>query len=231
MSKSRSAGAFKLAHTAGVAVSDDKILSDMRRVASDRGHGRLPSRLYQSQGKYSVTAASKRFGSWNAALKAAGLQQLNEVNIPDEDLHRNIGKVWVSLGRQPRRREMLQPLSAYSERPYTRRFGSWRLALEAFIRWAETSGGSDIDPADSVARKRRTPRDPNLALRWRVMNRDSFRCKNCGRSPATSRSVELHVDHIRPWSEGGETTLENLQTLCSKCNLGKGTQHQKSDIK
>lgn len=33
--------------------------------------------------------------------------------------------------------------------------------------------------------------------------------------------VELHVDHIMPWAKGGEIVLENLQTLCSKCNLGK----------
>ncbi|WP_343324290.1 HNH endonuclease signature motif containing protein [Streptococcus sp. Marseille-P8640] len=34
-------------------------------------------------------------------------------------------------------------------------------------------------------------------------------------------NVVLHVDHIIPWSKGGETVLGNLQTLCSKCNLGK----------
>ena len=34
-------------------------------------------------------------------------------------------------------------------------------------------------------------------------------------------NVELHVDHIKPWSKGGETVLENLQTLCATCNLGK----------
>ncbi|MCL4507775.1 MAG: HNH endonuclease [Chloroflexi bacterium] len=33
--------------------------------------------------------------------------------------------------------------------------------------------------------------------------------------------MELHVDHILAWSKGGETVLENLQTLCSVCNLGK----------
>jgi 5-methylcytosine-specific restriction endonuclease McrA len=66
-----------------------------------------------------------------------------------------------------------------------------------------------------------TKRDPDIRLRWRVMSRDSFRCK-CGRSPSTHSGTVLHVDHIHPWSKGGETTLDNLQTLCERCNLGKG---------
>ena len=43
----------------------------------------------------------------------------------------------------------------------------------------------------------------------------------CGRSPAKDMNIELHVDHIMPYSKGGETVIENLQTLCSDCNLGK----------
>ena len=59
-------------------------------------------------------------------------------------------------------------------------------------------------------------------LRYQVLKRDCFKCCICGASPAKDSAVELHVDHIVPWSRGGETTMENLQTLCSKCNLGKG---------
>ena len=59
-------------------------------------------------------------------------------------------------------------------------------------------------------------------LRYTVLKRDCFRCCACGASPAKDSSVELHVDHIVPWSKGGETTLSNLQTLCYRCNLGKG---------
>ena len=58
-------------------------------------------------------------------------------------------------------------------------------------------------------------------LRYQVLKRDNFKCCACGASPAKDPSVELHIDHIVPWSKGGETTAENLQTLCSKCNLGK----------
>lgn len=58
-------------------------------------------------------------------------------------------------------------------------------------------------------------------LRYTVLKRDSFKCCACGASPAKDPSVELHIDHIIPWSKGGETVLENLQTLCSRCNIGK----------
>ncbi|MBI3275668.1 MAG: HNH endonuclease [Methylocystis sp.] len=65
-----------------------------------------------------------------------------------------------------------------------------------------------------------------LALRYRVLCRDRFRCQICGRSPAKDIGVELHVDHIIPWSKGGQNTEENLRALCFDCNLGKGAKHE-----
>lgn len=32
---------------------------------------------------------------------------------------------------------------------------------------------------------------------------------------------EMAEDHIKPWSKGGKTTLENLQMLCKNCNSKK----------
>ncbi len=58
-------------------------------------------------------------------------------------------------------------------------------------------------------------------LRYQVLKRDNFKCCACGASPAKNPDIELHIDHIISWSKGGETTIDNLQTLCSKCNLGK----------
>ena len=65
-------------------------------------------------------------------------------------------------------------------------------------------------------------RSLSLALRYRVLVRDKFRCVICGASPAKDGAVELHIDHIFPWSRGGQNTEENLRTLCLKCNIGKG---------
>ena len=49
--------------------------------------------------------------------------------------------------------------------------------------------------------------------------RDGARCRLCGAVP--SDRIRLHVDHVKPWSKGGETVLENLQILCNVCNIGK----------
>ena len=56
-------------------------------------------------------------------------------------------------------------------------------------------------------------------LRMEVLRRDNFRCQICGASQADG--VKLHVDHIKPVSKGGKTEMNNLRTLCDRCNLGK----------
>jgi len=55
--------------------------------------------------------------------------------------------------------------------------------------------------------------------RFKVLSRDSFACRYCGRKPP---DVELHIDHINPTSKGGSSDIENLATSCSDCNTGKG---------
>ncbi|MBI3782921.1 MAG: HNH endonuclease [Deltaproteobacteria bacterium] len=65
-------------------------------------------------------------------------------------------------------------------------------------------------------------RAPTARLRLQVLDRDSFRCVLCGRSPALERGAILHIDHVIPFSRGGPATLDNLRTLCQRCNLGRG---------
>lgn len=72
-------------------------------------------------------------------------------------------------------------------------------------------------PKSTIKQSRRIPDK----LRYQVLKRDNFKCCACGASPAKDPTIELHIDHIIPWSKGGKTSIENLQTLCSKCNLGK----------
>ena len=66
--------------------------------------------------------------------------------------------------------------------------------------------------------RKRGHRPISGSIRYEVLKRAGFRCELCGIS-AEEKSLE--VDHIHPWSKGGETVMENLQLLCSRCNQGK----------
>ncbi|XXX78987.1 HNH endonuclease signature motif containing protein [Sorangium sp. So ce134] len=63
-------------------------------------------------------------------------------------------------------------------------------------------------------------RVPTPKLRMSVFKRDQYRCKVCGRRPDDHLDLELHVHHIRQWSNGGLTEAWNLITLCSTCHKG-----------
>lgn len=65
-------------------------------------------------------------------------------------------------------------------------------------------------------------RSISLGLRRAILERDGYRCVDCGRSPRTDSSCVLHIDHRVPLAKGGTNEEANLQTLCDWCNLGKG---------
>lgn len=213
---------FSLSRVSGAPVTDQELLDDLRRVALAMGLKTVPQKRYAVDGKFDYSTVIRRFSSWNEALKRAGLDISNEINLSDERLFENILMLWQHLGRQPRRSELAANPSTISQGPYNRRFGSWTTALEAFVGYANESDSEASQTALPIpVVKRQTGRDPSLRLRWHVLQRDRFTCCACGASPATSSGVELHVDHRVPWSRGGDTVLSNLQTLCSVCNLGK----------
>lgn len=58
------------------------------------------------------------------------------------------------------------------------------------------------------------------ALQQRCFKRDHYTCQQCG-FVGTPNAGELHADHIIPSAEGGDTTLANLQTLCTPCHKPK----------
>jgi len=64
------------------------------------------------------------------------------------------------------------------------------------------------------------PRRPPSEVRLFLLERDRFRCWLCGRQVSVSSA---HVDHIKAWSRGGRTALDNLKIACRNCNLLKHT--------
>jgi hypothetical protein len=214
---------FKVGRVKGAPVSDEELIADLKRVAELAGVDTLSMKLYKSAGGvFDCGTIARRFGSWSEALKACGVSAANEIDITDERLFENLLALWQHFGRQPRRRELASPPSTVSQSPYNRRFGSWVGALNAFVDYANGTAVEAPQQDDQLSDiSNSAGRDPSLRLRWRVLKRDRFTCCACGASPAITPGVELHIDHIVPWSKGGQTTLENLQSLCSTCNLGK----------
>lgn len=211
---------FELQRVQGTAVSTEELTADLRAVADKAATQIVTARLYSQFGRYDSRTISRRFGTWNKAIEAAGLTIANEINISDDRLFANILDLWTHYGRQPRKAELNREPSLVSEGAYRRRWPSWMDALRAFVDFAnaaETTLPVSLASEDVV----RSPRDPSLRTRFRVLKRDNFSCRACGQSPSTRPGLVLHVDHITPWSKGGATVDDNLQTLCEPCNLGK----------
>jgi len=210
-------------------VSKEELFRNLREVWDKLGRQPRRNEMKRPLSRYSGGTYERRFSTWRRALEEFvafdpeyKLDQWNR-GITTEALFENLAEVWQKLGRQPRREEMGQPLSRFSKGTYEARFHGWRNALEAFVRYAQNGTAKDAEQEkQSLPGGRSGPRFPNWRLRYLVMQRDFFKCRSCGASPATTPRTTLHVDHVVPWRDGGRTVMENLQTLCEKCNIGKG---------
>lgn len=221
-------------------IPHEELLADLKRVARIVGDKGISIVSYEPLGKFSNVTFARAFGSWVKALAAAGLAPSASwrPKAPDDDLLMNLAAVWEHVGRQPRRSDLLPPVSRYHSATYQRHFGSWRKALEAFVTAANSEDPFKGQPPPVTTntvvtranrQKPRTNRNPSWRLRFLVSRRDRFSCRACGRSPASDPGVVLDIDHIKPWSRGGETVIDNLQTLCQRCNGGKSNLSMKED--
>lgn len=227
-------------------VSDSQLLEDLRKVALLLDKSSITCGEYEQYGEYSRDSFYRHFGKWNNALESASLEPFEKVagkRVPTEELFAEIELLWTQFGRQPTVTDVKNGYSKYSLNTFTRRFGGWCNALRAFVEYVgeedsetnrrrieedysqpmalKTKESKTETKQQIIKDKHTTQREPNLRLRFKVLQRDNFKCCSCGASPAKDPTVVLHVDHIIPWSLGGETEINNLQTYCSKCNLGK----------
>jgi hypothetical protein len=214
---------------------DQELLDDLKKVANQIGMDKITGEQYNQKRKFHSATLANRFGTWNKALERAGLKITLKLNISEEELFKNIEEVWIKLGHQPGRREMIKPNSKYSERPYSDKYGSWRKALETFVEYINSNKDEVQETEENeqcekehdtleIAYKHKTKRNISERLKVQVLMRDGNKCKLCG---ITVTGEDIHFDHIKPWSKGGETVLENIQVLCARHNLVKGNLEYK----
>jgi len=202
-------------------LSDGDLLAALQAATVTLGEGYFSSTQYDrlfGKRPHSATIID-RFGSWKKALTLIGITGGRERRHSPEQLIANLETVWKQLGYPPGKRQIAKLGEQISESPYKRYWGSVRGACEALA--AFHSGQISREQLLEANTGEPTRRTIPLKDRWTVLKRDNYRCAKCGASPSSDHTVELEVDHIRPVASGGSNGIENLQTLCRKCNQGK----------
>ena len=231
----RAAGLEERLHPSNTRLTDEEVIKELQSVAKKLGKTTL---TIEDVREHSAVSAERLRRSWSSARKAFEAAGLSATALGkrfnDEERFENLLTVWTHYGRPPQYREMYQPPSKVGGKAYVKRYGSWIAALEAFVERinvgepsaeTEETGTASNTPNQTA----RGPRDVQLGLRFKVLQRDRFRCVLCGNNPPIDPHCVLHVDHINPWSLGGATELENLRTLCANCNVGRSNRYTEGD--
>jgi hypothetical protein len=224
---------------------DEDLLAELRRIAQALGRSDLTIDDINSHSIVGQGIFRKRFGTTRIAMERAGLTvRPQSRRYTDDECFENLFEVWKHYGRRPSFSEINRSPSKVGGEAYIGRFGTWMKALAAFVERVnaepdsatsqiaipssrEVSPGVELPgPLNGIRDERR---DVPLGLRFRVLNRDRFKCVLCGDHPAKNLLCDLHVDHITPWSKGGKTEFENLRTLCAQCNVGRGNRYDADD--
>lgn len=226
-------------HTKNRKLSKEQIIKELQRVAKILNKNSFTANEFEQHSEMSRTSKGfyREFGSFKKAMEAADLiPPIESKRYDDTERFENLLNVWTHYGRQPSYSEMKTYPSIVGPKAYVTRWGSWTKALVAFVEIvnkdiqeqdiAEKDDNKVRVKADSKRKtiKEEDRREIKLGLRYKILSRDNFKCIKCGDSPATNPQCKLHVDHIIPFSKGGKTRIDNLQTTCSDCNLGKGNR-------
>lgn len=114
----------------GTQISDEELLSDLKRVAKEIGES-PSSTQYREHGEYSAVTIQERFGSWNKAKNEAELSanSVGRSSITDKELFQDLKSVAEQLGHSPTQSEYREH-GEYSSATIQNRFGSWNKAKE-----------------------------------------------------------------------------------------------------
>ena len=79
----------------------------------------------------------------------------------------------------------------------------------------ESKGGVTRRPRELIPRK----------VKISVYERDAYTCRICGLvgvgSTHNEKTKGFEIDHIKPNAAGGDSSIQNLQVLCRRCNNSK----------
>ncbi len=86
---------------------------------------------------------------------------------------------------------------------------------------------TEIRKANKAAREsqqRPTGQWIRTDARLAIYLRDGFKCVYCGADLHGASKLDVTLDHVHPFSKGGENTPDNLVTACRSCNCSRGAR-------
>ena len=115
-------------HTNPTPKSKKELLAELERIA-EKCNRKPTRRDLEEHGSVSANTYSNKFGSWNAALKAAGFEPRTiGQRISRDKLRSELEMLAEELDTSPTTTDMAEK-GSYSPSTYIRRFGSWDEAL------------------------------------------------------------------------------------------------------
>jgi len=229
-------------------ISREKIIDELERVSKHFNYSDFTQDDFDEIAEVNSYTIYRELGSWQTVMEFLKEHFRNKgidftittrrTSYSEQEMFDEMERIWRLLGHRPSRNEWVNTEPRISYDTLYRQFGGWTNACLKFIEYKSgkeivleekvpkksdnhLAKSSDIVKAQVTTKKTRTI---SLGVRVKVLSRDKFRCVFCGKSPAIDVGTVLHIDHIIPFSEGGENTLSNLQTLCQDCNLGKSNR-------
>lgn len=195
-----------------VRISEEELFYNIEEIWVKLGRQPRITEIEKPLSKYGHGTYQKRFGTWRKALDkfVAYMNTEESISSGDDSSHTSDN---LKNALEPTQDAPFIPVPAPRSKPAP----DFAAGVAKDPHRREGIRKLEIEPGS----QHKTKRNVNWRLRFVVMKRDNFKCRHCGRSPATDPTIVLHVDHKVAWVNGGETVLENLETLCSKCNIGK----------
>ena len=225
-------------------ITHEQVINELKKVSSIFQGQYFGKREFdKNTTSCKSTKVIDTFGSWESALKEIGISQ-SATRKPridkndDENLVLEIIRVWKHIGHRPSKAEWESIKPKFSYSTIKQRFEGWTNACnEALNLMTNNSENEEIKREIDLIEvpikdnlqlfiAQENKRVIPLKLRLKILKRDHYKCVLCGRNPSADQTVELHIDHILPFSKGGKTEEDNLRTLCLECNLGKGNDEK-----
>lgn len=118
--------------TPNITYYEDKELKQLlKALAKKLGHTPTREELYQESGYPSGMVFEKRFGSWNKALRAAGLTPKSRKDYTRQELIKQLQDLGKRLGRTPITQDIKDDKAVTTDVTFKRHFGGVEEALEA----------------------------------------------------------------------------------------------------